>query len=124
MMLVAMLGLLTGCGTLNPAGVYNDDKVLYNADMTIATSYEGIHAFVLWEYNNRAALAAKPEIKAAADKMRIGAPLWFASAFALRDAYAATPNTGTQAALGTALSVLRAALTEATRYLATEGAMK
>ena len=108
----------TGCGTLNPAGAYAGDKVLYDADAGIATSYDLLHTFVKWEYDNRAALAGTPEIKGYADSVRRQAPQWFASAIALRDAYHAAPNGGTRTALQSALAVLRQATTEATRYLA------
>jgi len=116
LLLAAALGL-AGCGTLEPGGVYQGDKALYDADVAIATSYEVIHTFVAWEYANREALAPQPGIRAAADRMRRGAPQWVRSALALRDAYAARPDVETRDALATAVGVLRAAMLEATRYL-------
>jgi len=110
--------LLAGCGTLQTGGVYSDQKELYQIDSTINLSYEVIHTFVTWEMNSRAALASRPEITKAADRMRVGAPKWFGTAFALRDAYAAAPNDGTKSALETSLAVLQAAMTEATKYMA------
>jgi len=120
-MLAAALAL-AGCGTLEPGGVYRGDKVLYDADVVIATSYDVIHTFVAWEYANREALASRPEVRRAADRMRAGAREWIGTALALRDAYAAQPADGTRDALQSALDVLRAALVEATRYLTTERA--
>lgn len=115
-MLAAALAL-AGCGTLEPGGVYQGDKALYDADVVITTSYEVIHTFVAWEHANREALSARPEIRSAADRMRRGAPQWFGTALALRDAYAAHPDDGTREGLRVAVDVLRAAMVEATRYL-------
>lgn len=111
--------LLTGCGTLAPDGPYAGDQVLYKADVTISTAYEVIHSFVLFEYTNREALKlVDPKIKTAADNMRRGAPQWFATAIALRDAYQQQPGTQTRDALQTAILVLRTAMLEATKYMA------
>ena len=92
------------------------DRVLYDADFAIATAYEGLHGFVKWEYDNRQALSSTPEIKQAADKIRAGAPAWFKSAIAVRDAYAGNPSADTRSALQKALDTLQAALAEANRY--------
>lgn len=105
----------TGCVRLAPGGVYKGDIGLYQAEMTITTSYTLIHEFVKWEQDNRGHLS--PEVTQAADRIRRGAPQWFASALALRDAYAANPDGGTRDALTSALEVLRAAVVEATKYL-------
>jgi len=110
------LAALTGCGTLDPAGVYHGDKPLYTADVALTGAYDALHAFVRWEYENRAALASQPEIRQAADRVRAQAPQWFASAMALRDAYAATPSTANQSALASALAVIQAAVTQAAAW--------
>jgi hypothetical protein len=76
---------------------------------------------VKWEYDNRAVLlTADPQIKATADKLRIGAPKWFATALALRDAYADNPSEPARDALQQAVLVLRVATGEATKYLAAQ----
>ncbi len=111
--------LLAGCGTLAPNGPYGGDRALYDADLTITTSYDAFHNFVTWEYQNRQALAQWPEIKLAADHVRRNGRQWITSATALRDAYAANPSSGTRDALNTSVSVIRAALMEATRYMST-----
>jgi hypothetical protein len=116
-----MLGSLSGCGTLNPGGVYAGDNALYQADLTIATSYDVLHSFVLFEYENRAGLANAPEIQLFANKVRAGAPQWFATALALRDAYASNPAGATKTALQQAVDVLRTATLESTRYLSQSG---
>ena len=115
---VVMLTAFSACGTLAP-GVYNKDEILYRADTAITTSYDVLHTFVKFEYTNRAALASRPEIKKAADNIRAHAPLWIGSAIALREAYAAAPTPENRDKLQASIAVLRAALLEATNYLAT-----
>jgi hypothetical protein len=107
-----------GCRTLSPDGPYAGDEILYSADETIVASYDLLHTFVKWEYENRAALASKPEIKRAADHVRANAQQWIASAIALREAYALSPTAESRRSLKGALAVLRAALTEAVKYMA------
>jgi len=123
--LLALVALLTigalapGCTrSLDPAGVYAGDDVLHTTELTITTSYEVVQTFVTWEKENRAALAQYPELTKAADAMRSGAPQWFKSAHALRDAYAADPSPENRDQLQTSLRLLRAALTEAASYMA------
>jgi hypothetical protein len=119
---VAALGgvlLSPGCGTLSSDGPYAGDQILYTADQTIVSSYDLLHTFVSWEYQNRAALSGQPEIKRAADHVRANAQQWIASAIALREAYAIAPTAETRKSLQNALVVLRAALAEAVRYMAT-----
>jgi hypothetical protein len=113
---VVALATFSGCGTLAP-GVYDQDEILYRADTAITTGYDVLHAFVAFEYANRAALASKPEIKRAADRVRTHAPLCIGSAIALREAYAAAPTRENRDKLQASLAVLRAALLEATTYL-------
>ena len=122
-LLLVSCGLLSvvvfsGCRALAPDGVYKGDQVLHNAELATTTSYEVIHTFVSWEYENRAALTVWPEIKTAADAMRKSSPQWFKTAYALRDAYAIAPTDENRAALEKSLSVLRAALSEAAQYMA------
>lgn len=112
------LAFLLGCATLDKSGVYAGDDALYAADLSITTSYDLIHTYVAWEKSNRAALAKWPEIKSSADAMRAGAPQWFATAHALRAAYAVSPTPQNRDGLATALAVLRAALAEAAGYMA------
>lgn len=130
---VLAAGCNSGCGTLSPGttdkpspygGVTatgelkTPDRVLYNADFAISTAYQGIHAFVKWEFDNRAALAGTPEIKKAADRIRAGAKNWFGSAIAVRDAYAKNPTEENRSSLQKALDVLQQAIAEANRYRA------
>lgn len=102
-----------GCGTLNKAGPYQGDKVLYDADLAIATSYDVIHSFVLWEHQSRASLTNLPWITIKANEIRQQAPGAFKAAIMLRDTYAATPNSGTRSALVQSVTVLRALMATA-----------
>lgn len=111
------LVLMLGCATKLADGPYNGDVVLYQADKTITESYEVLHAFVKWEFENRAALAQWPGINQGADYVRQNAESWIGSAVALREAYKANPSGEQQQSLERSLSVLRTALSEATRYM-------
>lgn len=113
---VFMLTALCACGTLAP-GVYNKDEVLYRADTAITASYDVFDTFVTFEYINRAALASKPEIKKAADKIRANAKKWTDSAIVLREAYVAAPTPENRDALKASIAVIRAALLESTKYI-------
>lgn len=112
-----LTGGLTGCATLAPAGAYNGDKVLYVADQTDVAAYKVLHAFVTFEYENRAALAAHPEIKAAADDIRTHAPDWFARYDRARELYVKARSPETLAAFNAAVAQLKAGVTKATDFL-------
>lgn len=109
----------TGCGTLDPAGSYSGDKVLYDADMTISLAYDTVHNFVTWEYQNRAALSGLPQIKEYANALRSQYPTWHRAALAARQAYIGNPNDPNRTALQQALDVLREAMRQANQWLAT-----
>ena len=117
---LAMLFILPnqGCRKLEPGGVYNGDQILYEAELATVTSYDLIQTYVKWEADNRAAVAKWPEIKKSADYMRANAEKWFDTANALHDAYKADPSQENRDKLKTALDVLRAAMIEATKYMA------
>lgn len=120
--LLALLGaalLLPACGTLDPAGPYKGDQVTYRADLAITTSYDLLHTFVKWEYDNRAALKQWPEVRKSADFVRANAKRWISSAVAAREAYSRAPAEDTRAALERALAVLRTATAEALAYYST-----
>ena len=118
--LVLAVALLCGaCRTLDKTGPYKGDQTLYSADLTITTSYQLFDTFVNWEYTNRAALASKPEIRAAADKVRTNAKSWIGSAIVLREVYALDPTAANRDKLLTSVTILQTALNEATKYLVT-----
>lgn len=103
---------------LDPSGVYKGDKVLYEADLAITSSYAILDTFVTWEYTNRALLASEPRVTQSADRIRAQAKQWFASAHALRAAYAVSPTSQNAAALQKILFVIQAAVIEASTYMA------
>jgi hypothetical protein len=72
---------------------------------------------VKWEYDNRAALEAWPEIHIGANYVRSNAQLWVSSAQALRDTYAAHPSAENKDKLLAALAVLRSALAQTAVYM-------
>jgi len=111
--------LVSGCKSLAPGGAYNGDKVLFEAETSIVTSYELVNTFLKWEHENRDLLSKWPDIKKSADKMRVGFPQWYRTANALRDAYASNPDSDSQARLNQSLTLLRAALNEAAIYMST-----
>ena len=114
---LVILGL-SGCGTLDPNGPYSSNRILYDADVVIDTSYVIIHEFVAWEYANRPYnKATNPEITKVANKIRIEAPKAFATAIAARDAYETIPMEDTKNALRSSVAVLKALAAEARRYL-------
>lgn len=119
LLILVLMGMLgTGCQTrLAPGGVYNGDVALYEAENAIVTGHDLLQDFVDWEKNYRPQLAQFPEVRKLADKVFTEGPQWFASADALRAAYAASPTPGNKTALQTGIDVIHAALREATGYL-------
>lgn len=112
-----------GCSStkLASGGVYAGKANLYAVDSFISTAYDTESAFLKWESTNRPLLSKS--VTAFADDLRKNAKAWNDSALALRDAYAANPTPENEANLQKALGIIRAALTEATKYLA-EGVAK
>jgi hypothetical protein len=108
--------LLTGCRSLDPSGPYKGDKVLYDADTVIASSYDIMHTYVKWEYDNRANVSL--EVTRSADNIRKNGQKWIWSAIALRETYKASPAPNREDALNSALAILRTAMLEATKYMA------
>lgn len=124
LLLAGCLVSLTACAPIDPQGVYAGDQFLQKSELTITTSYDVIHTYVIWEEANRAALAGVPEIKQSADAMRASSKQWFASANAIHDAYAANPTPDNRNALTTALAVLQTAMNEAVKYMSQAAATK
>ena len=133
---LSVLLCITSCGTLskgtpdNPSPYLGDKglttdptaaKLLFEADQSIVTGYDLFKVFLSWERNNRAALAAIPEIRQAADNIRRHAEEWTDAATRLREAYAASPTPDNRTALNDALRVIRQALAEATAHLTKYG---
>lgn len=125
---IGLVGCSGGCArnlapggaysTTNAAGLVTQDTALYTADKTIVESYDVLHAFVKFEFENRAALqAASPQVKIAADNVRKNARKWTDSAIASRDVYAASPTPENRNALNDATRVLREAITQAQSFI-------
>ena len=115
---VLPLVLLCSCATQLAPGPYNGDKVLYNADLAITTAYDVCHRFVKWEYDNQVALMQFPEVKKAADKVRVNAPGLINSAISLREVYVSTGSSESRDSLLTIVALLRQLTTEAVKNLA------
>jgi hypothetical protein len=120
LILPAFVACSPGCKSreLAPAGVYQGDKTLYNADKVISESYDVMTAFLRYEVQNREVLRSTPEVSKAADNIRDNAQRWTKSAVALRDAYASNPTSDNKNKLNQAIAILRQAVTEASGYLA------
>jgi hypothetical protein len=123
--IIGLLALATICfvgpagcnkSTLAPAGVYQGDKILYNADKAITTTYKQFDTFLKWELQYRSVLPV--EVSRAADTIRLNAKKWIDSASALRDAYAAQPNPANRDKLQLALDLIDTAFDEAVKYMA------
>lgn len=109
----------TGCPStqLDPAGVYQGSIAAYNADTTINTAYALMDNFLKWEFENRQVFAGTPEVKKFADNIRANGRQWISTAITLNEAYKLDPTEENRSALDTALDIIDAALTEATKYM-------
>ncbi len=115
---IAALGVgIHGCGTLDPAGVYHGDKLLYDAELAIPTSKDILQSFVKWEYDNRSALAGRPEIRKSADNVRAHAKQWIQTAINLTESYKTNATAENRDAMVKAIGILRTALVEASGYM-------
>lgn len=112
LMLLAAL-VATSCSSILPG----NDPVVVNAERTTQLALETFDGFVSWEYTNREQLARFPQIRELADRIRLEAPLWLMSARALTKAYKQNRTDEGKANLETIVSVLTAAVNEASTYL-------
>lgn len=110
---VALLGMI-GCAAIAPG----NDALVVNAERTTQIAVDTIDAFLLLEYQNRAAYAAiSPDIRTAADYMRDNAPGWIKSARNVTKVYKANRTPENKANLVTAIATLEQAMREAQQYL-------
>jgi hypothetical protein len=88
---MALMGCLVGCKTptLEAGGIYAGHLFWYQADRTLSDARTTLDNFVMFEYQNRAALASNhlSGVTAAADGVRTNAPRWFEEAAAARSVY-------------------------------------
>jgi len=92
------------------------DPVVVQAERSTELAYDVFDAFLLWEKNNREAMAGTPEVKRTADAIRANGVKWLQSARALTKAYKENRTPENKANLETALQVLASAVNEAKRY--------
>lgn len=118
LLLLPFLTPLSGCKSIDKAGVYQGDQLLYNADLVIATSFDVVHSFVKWELENRGALGQAPQATQYADSLRAQYPTWHRAALAARTAYVGDPSATNRTALQQALDVLREATHQANQWFA------
>jgi hypothetical protein len=106
----------TGCAVLAP----NQDALVVRAEQSVQVALEAFDAFLLWEKSNREVLRARaPQIKVAADRIRVSGPQWLTTARTLTKAYKSNRTVENKANLETSLAVLQVALTEVRGYLVT-----
>lgn len=117
LLLPLLLLCLPACRDLAPGGVYQGDKVLYEAEQAITEGHALLQEFVTWEKTHRDALAQFPEIRKFADKVYNEGPSWFGSAAALKDAYKSNPTQENKDKLQLAVGVLRTAIQQASVFL-------
>ncbi len=115
----AMLGVGLGVGcanrNLDPTGVYQGDRVLYESENAINTFHKSVVDFLVWEKDFRAVLPV--EVSRAADFLRINEPKLLNTAHALHDAYVRTPTVENKDKLQLTINILRSALSEAAVYM-------
>ena len=109
----SMVLFAVSCASVAPG----HDPVVVNAERTTVLALDAVYTFLLWENQNRAALAAVPEIKASADYLRRNAPTWFATARDLTRAYKSNRTEQNKANLNTVIAILERAVAQANQYL-------
>jgi hypothetical protein len=115
--LVLFAGGPSGCKSsrLDPKGVYQGDKFLYEAENAIVTAHDTFRQFLQWELSFRSVLP--PEVSRAADFVRLNEEKWISTASALRDAYERTPSPEAKDRLQLSINLIRTALHEAASYM-------
>lgn len=112
-LLAAVALILCSCSSILPG----NDPVVVNAERTTQLAVDVFDTFLKWEYNNRSALAFKPEVKQAADFIRDNGIGWLESARSMTKAYKENRSQENKFNLDTALAILRQAISEARKYL-------
>lgn len=107
--------LYAGCAGIEPG----NDPVVVQAERTTVMAVDVFDGFLKWEYDNRAALSALPEIKQAADRIRAQSPAWLQTARQVTKAYKVNRTEENKATVLTWTAVLRTAITQANGYLPT-----
>lgn len=111
---IALLGLwMAGCASMAPGS----DPVVVNAERVTVLALETFDGFLKWEFDNRTALAATPQVRQVADTIRRDGIAWLQSARSMTKAYKENRTPEAKANLQTALSVLDEAIKQAKAYL-------
>lgn len=105
--------MLVGCGSIQPG----HDPVVVNAERTTQLAVDVFDTFLQWEYANREALSATPEVRQSADFIRARGQDWLVTARSMTQAYKRNRTPENKANLDTAMAVLRAGITQARHYL-------
>lgn len=113
---------IPSCGHLDPIGVYQGDKVLYDSDLLLGGAYDTIDGFLTWELKYRGTAFCPPAATKAADTLRREAPNAFADAWGARTAYVTAKNDETSTNLQKTLAVVRQLLSIAVSWTATRAA--
>lgn len=115
--IAAFLGValgVSGCAKILPG----NDPALVNAERTTVLAVDVFDTFLKWEYENRQTLSVQPEVKKAADLIRVKGPDWLATARSMTEAYRTGRTPENKANLETAVAILRTGIREAQKYLA------
>ncbi len=112
---VASVPVLTGC-----ASITSGDPVVVRTEQAMSLAFDTMDAFVKFEhlYNSKGELG--PDVRNAAEKIRAGAPKWMATAKIMLQTYKNNRTEENKANLMTALAMLQAGASEATKYLSTQ----
>jgi hypothetical protein len=110
---LALAILHTGCGSIQPG----NDPVVVNAERTTQLAVDVFDTFLQWEYANRQALSATPEVRQSADFIRAKGQDWLVTARSMTQAYKRNRTPENKGNLETAMAVLRSAIGEARHYL-------
>lgn len=111
--------LATGCAggpKVSQTSVYAGDDFLFQSERLTVQAHELFLTFYRWEKQYRNILPV--EVSRAADFARLNEKKWIDTANALHDAYAATPTPANKDKYQLALNEIRAALGQATFYMA------
>lgn len=118
--LVVAVGCSGGCGVFKGAAIAEGaDPVVVHAERTQTYALETFDTFLAWERENRL-LLHNPEVKAAADNIRVHYREWDDNLSSAIKAYKVTRSKENADKLDIALAVVSNALEIARRYLVTK----
>lgn len=104
-----------GCQTtrdLDPEGVYQGDRVLFNADALALQVFDSIDSIQAFASRNPSIVAESESFQSLLSKLAENRQKWKDDYFAARDSYEAAKTLANRQQLDISLEVLRAVLTE------------